>query len=98
MKKMHRKDREWLKNDTLSARRLAEENLKNLDKPRKPVKKSFLSLQDEDECPRCFVRILKGDRVRFDEDGFLVHVRHNHGPEKFTICEKCYLTLPCECS
>lgn len=50
-----------------------------------------------DTCPRCSGGIEPGDRVRYVDD-VLVHARHSPKPEpKYEICDKCWLTRPCEC-
>lgn len=72
-------------------------NLKEIDKPRKPIAKSFTAIYDGPECPKCFKAIEKGQTVRYDNDGILVHTRHAVPDPVYHFCDRCFLTLPCEC-
>ena len=83
--------------DRKESSRLARENLRNLDKPRKPIAKSFTAKYDGDECPECFKRILAEQTVRFNSDDVLVHARHTRTEVEYEICTSCFLTKPCEC-
>lgn len=47
-------------------------------------------------CPRCMGKIKVSDRVRY-VDGDLVHAHHNHVEPVYEICDRCWLTKPCEC-
>jgi hypothetical protein len=75
-----------------NARRIEE-----LNKPRRSPNKAFKAKYDGQECPKCFKRIAKGDTVRYDGDGALVHVTHKKQEIEFKFCDRCFLTLPCEC-
>lgn len=72
-------------------------NLKDIDKDRKPIAKAFKAIYDGSECPKCFRSIEKGQSVRYDSDGFLIHTRHVQVEPVYKICDRCFLTLPCEC-
>lgn len=85
------------RDDRLSALRESKKNLKDIDKPRKPINSSFIAEFEGGQCPKCNLLIEEGQRVRYDNDGFLIHVRHEAKEEKFTFCDSCFLTLPCEC-
>lgn len=76
---------------------LREENLEQIDKPRKPVNKAFKAKYDGDECPVCLISISKGEKVRYNSDGSLIHVNHKRKEETYEICDSCFLTKPCEC-
>ncbi len=87
-----------LHKENLHARRISNENIKNIEKPRKPIAQSFIAKNDSsDECPVCFIAIQKGDRVRYNVDNLLAHVSHAKKEIVYDICQKCFLAKPCEC-
>lgn len=89
----------WLPGEKESSVKLSRENLRNIKKERKPVSKSFEAKYDGPECPKCFQRISKGDRVRYvsTDDSTLVHARHEVREVAYVICNSCFLAKPCEC-
>jgi hypothetical protein len=75
----------------------ARENLEILNKPRKAPPKMFIAMFTSGECPTCFLGIEAGQKVHYNSDGFIVHHTHKHVEPEYTVCPKCFLTLPCEC-
>lgn len=97
MSKKNKIDKKWLKEENTKSRRLARENLSSIDRPRKPIPKSFIAKYDGGECPMCFEKILEGQVVRFNADDEIVHARHKKVEEDYEICPSCFLTIPCMC-
>lgn len=85
------------RHDILAAKREALRNLKNIDKPRRVLHPTFDMWEDGHECPRCFTTISKGDRVRYNDEGLVVHVSHKQKEVKYDICDRCWLAKPCDC-
>lgn len=79
---------------------IAEQNLRDLDKPRRKPPRSFAAGAEHVgvECATCFVAVEEGQRVHFKRTGELVHHRHDHTPAPApTVCSRCFLVTPCEC-
>jgi hypothetical protein len=67
-------------------------------KERRNPRSSFLLQYDNEiECPVCFEKIEVGSRVRYREDGLIVHVRHRKADPVETPCPRCWLVHPGEC-
>lgn len=89
-------ERQRDKTDRKEALGRSYENLRNMQKPRKKVT-SFIAKYTSGECSVCFLTIEKGQRVRYDSEGQIHHVRHEQKEPIYTICSSCFLTKPCEC-
>lgn len=86
-----------LKEERLGALRVSRENLLEMQKPRKKVQDSFIAKYDSGECPRCLMLIEQGQRVRYDSEDRLAHVKHDTPEVVYDICDSCFLAKPCEC-
>jgi hypothetical protein len=77
--------------------RTSQENLRLIDKPRKKPNASFQAKYDSGVCSVCFLAVTKGQTVRFNRDGELIHTNHKIKPQIYTICDRCYMAKPCIC-
>lgn len=67
-----------------------------MQKERKPVNRSFLA-EWPATCNYCHVTIQVGERARYNPDGLIVHHRHLRQEQAVEVCDRCWLTKPCEC-
>lgn len=95
--KRQKRDREFFKNDSRVSYSISQENLRNIDKPRRKPNTSFKAKFDGEVCPDCFLAIKIGETVRYNSEGFIKHVAHASKPQTYTICDRCYMAKPCSC-
>lgn len=66
-----------------------------MQKPRRVVK-SFIA-KFGGTCDKCFLGIVPGQRVRYNQDDRLIHHAHKQIQGKEEVCGSCFLVKPCEC-
>ena len=48
-------------------------------------------------CSKCYLEIEEGDLIRYNSEGEIVHHSHKRVEPVVEICDRCWLTKPCEC-
>lgn len=66
-----------------------------MQRVRRSPAKSF-EARYADTCNSCHQEIEVGQMARYSDLG-IVHARHSREDSKITVCDRCWLTKPCEC-